>query len=107
MTTKGHIMTATPTITGPISEGTLRSEDLLPAFLNTLAALRPTDDLTNDRIAVADALLRISEDRDHWLASEVIIDLDDKINAALPYGWYFGANEGDGACFGIWAFPAL
>lgn len=98
-------MTTIPAITGSISSGTLRPQDLAPAFLSALEALAPhhsrlagwREDVT---YVVAD------EDPDtvtyYMRADETLLELGDAIDAALPEGYYFGANEGDGADYGIW-----
>ena len=97
-----------PAITGSVSHGTLRSEDLLPAFLATLFILDPKhDSMAVLRDEVDDVLARLAadplDDKANEDASELINEvLIDAINDALPRGWYFGANEGDGADFGVW-----
>lgn len=105
---------------GSLTHGTLRPEDLIPAFMSALDALanqnRYTgdgDELTLTRLngrvddllgalerALGDdhaAFYETSDCVDDYLA-----DLIDLLNAFAPRGHYFGAHEGDGSDFGFW-----
>jgi hypothetical protein len=107
-----------------VSEGTLRSEDLLVNFCNTLyelgkkrqakklwlegaALLEKIDEMEyqlrdtfidNEKRAALVALLDTSTEALMWVVDELF----DLLNANAPSGYYFGASEGDGACFGFW-----
>lgn len=104
-------MSNEPPIQGTVSHGTLRLEDLLPAFLDTLQALDAEQGAEHapevagilHDLATADMYGRRTEadERALW-AMEA---LDDAISAALPAGWHFGTTEGDGSDFGIWRSP--
>jgi hypothetical protein len=89
-----------PTITGVISEGTLRNSDLIPAFARVLATLDPNHPSGPEFVVQIEKIARTaawdSEEADFLLA-----DLQDGIAEAMPEGWHFGTHEGDGACFGI------
>ena len=87
---------------GVISEGTLLSDDLLDAFSGELRSLmgrlhigredrKRYVKLLHDCKMAVDALHR------------VVNDLEEALNELAPPYAYFGANEGDGACFGF--FP--
>jgi hypothetical protein len=93
---------------GSYSEATMRIEDLLPVFVAMLLsvgwarkgnALRHPDGRT---IVGCDDH---GFDGDHWcedcswLLNE---DIWDALNEHCPDGYYFGAHEGDGACYGVW-----
>jgi len=89
---------------GTISHGTMRSCDLIEAFLS---ALRDLDDSDPENIDEARAL-EIA-DREGWLndegqiaASEVVTELSDKLNEFAPSYGYFGAHPGDGSDYGFW-----
>ena len=107
-------------LTGSISQGTLRDEDLLPRFVDAI------DEILNDRITdtrrdspeevaevgrIHDFLgdwERRSASEDYWDGEEVGWDLDkvfDILDTLAPDGFYFGAHEGDGADFGFWPLP--
>lgn len=97
---------------GVISEGTLRTEDLLPAFADTLRDLcqsRPTNETTEAMALVeeADALASVEEwsADDAETARDVLAEMEHWIEEFAPFYTYFGTLEGDGACFGIW--PAM
>lgn len=86
---------------GTISEGTLRPEDLIPAYLSALDGIRLSK---AERKTVRD--VRYEWERsavDYDGADELIEDLTNIIDAHCPDYAYFGTSEGDGACFGVWA----
>jgi len=89
-----------------VSEGTLRPQDLIPAFFSTLKYLNEEDynDLLKEYPEFADIeeeLTPIQID----LVGEVLDDLYCRLNENAPQGTCFGAHEGDGALFGFWEFP--
>ena len=95
---------------GVISEGTLRPEDLIPAYLSVLEDIRLTKD---DRREVS----KIRRDFDAWdpdSEESTDVDLDNDPSVLVdelqtiaeryaPDYAYVGSLEGDGACFGVWA----
>lgn len=101
---------------GSVSTGTLRTEDLLRAFSDALADLRPigstaagseTACLIERASRLADALDDgdvIGEDRGEAEieAGEVVSELEDALQEHAPPFCYFGAHGGDGADFGFW-----
>ena len=90
---------------GSISTGTLRPEDLIPAFNNALTQMHDghycdIDEMMDDEAGNAaefgkqpsnDELQRRGVDR-----------LMDELQDACPPFVYFGTHEGDGADFGFW-----
>ena len=99
---------------GTLIHGTLRNEDLLPAFRNELHNLsegqhplvgqfdrtvetEPWLDWYSVDIRLADIA---PEDQEY--ASELVNDLMDALNEYAPDGYYFGSIEGDGSDFGFW-----
>ena len=89
--------------TGSVSTGTLRAQDLAPAFFDLLGDVNPylvgTEWWEQMRKDVARI---VASDGELDNADEIIARLDDEINAQLPEGFYFGTIEGDGSDFGIW-----
>lgn len=83
---------------GTLISGTMRDEDLGPAFLDVLEEIDP------DRAAEfrADWAEVVVADWEHEDATEAVFELFDALDAAAPYGVYFGATEGDGSDFGFW-----
>lgn len=88
---------------GVVSEGTLRTEDILPRFLDALGGVRLTRDewqtVRNVRHAVATA------DDAHWSSGDADVDLDDVttiMEAHCADFCLFGAHRDDGALFGVW-----
>ncbi len=87
---------------GSISHGTLRTEDLLSAFVRELKRSRLP---LAQRAAVNEAnqWLAMAEDkRDDNIGDELVIELIDVLDSYAPECCYFGAHEGDGADFGFW-----
>lgn len=106
-----------------LSHGTLRPEDLGPAFADELDRLREArvaPRATTERVPVdwvrevgdADRLLGEFEGLrqgrgEDWVAvegvGEVLDGLADALDRWAPPGFYFGASMGDGSDFGFWA----
>src|SRR5690606_1963818 len=88
---------------GTVIHGTLRTEDLVPAFLEELKALDPDRAAYYVERIPAEAL----EDEDHiwWQTGEamwMVEELFDILNEYAPPFCYFGSLEGDGSDFGFW-----
>lgn len=84
---------------GTISHGTMRAEDLVPAFASALAEFDPTHSLVIEANALEE------NERTDWDSEEIAGLLDELFDAlneyAPPYG-YFGAHPDDGADYGFW-----
>lgn len=105
---------------GSISEGTLRTQDLLPRFISVLQQAEPEHEAVLDYKAAWDAARVLSDWTDlgnenaedvleaigYWDSTQVGYLLNetvfDALNMVAPEGTYFGASEGDGASFGFW-----
>lgn len=89
---------------GTVSEGTLRTEDLISAFAGELEYYMKRLHLTRDQRKRFRELCRIANNE----ANEGLFDdgfvngLEDALNEIAPPYCYFGTLEGDGACFGFW-----
>ena len=95
---------------GSISHGTLRTEDLLPAFAYALGALAHNS-ISNTSVFKSEAMAEIwqgaidiinTPDDIHLDIHEVIDELQDALQEYCPTFVYFGTLEGDGADFGFW-----
>lgn len=96
---------------GSISSGTLRTEDLLSAFLSKyeeLASKRAYQRLRReykeffkeyDKIEDFDGLSDHSKEEASWLLNETLVE---SLNELAGPFFHFGAHEGDGADFGFW-----
>jgi len=98
---------------GTISHGTLRPQDLIPAFLEALRTLNPA---AYDQLMFGSghppipAYALEDEDAEWWHsedASWVLESLGDALDESAPEGHYFGAHEGDGSDFGFWPIDSL
>jgi hypothetical protein len=84
-----------------VIHGTLRNQDLIPAFLEAVLQLDPDTPIPEE-------LREVPQDNDdhEWWYTEtaywVLEHLDNKLNDHAPDGYYFGAHEGDGSDFGFW-----
>lgn len=95
-------------IVGTVIHGTLRPQDLIPAFLKALRLVDP--DEYAQRMAQPFGAIpawAIDEgDTCPWWDSDdacyLLESLTEALEAAAPEGWYFGAHPGDGSDFGFW-----
>jgi len=97
---------------GSISHGTLRTQDLLPAFLETLTALGgeiPKDLECTSHIEYWNwpslDTTACDDDDEFWVSEEASWDMEaltDALQTLCPPFVYFGTLEGDGADFGFW-----
>lgn len=95
---------------GTISEGTLRPEDLIPAYLSALEGLRLTKaERATVRLAQRECKRYASPVSNNSVYSlefddlDLVGDLTAILESHVPDYAYFGTLEGDGACFGVWA----
>jgi hypothetical protein len=109
-----------------VSSDTLRPQDLIRAFRNTLHFGWPTkhewlnveygitaetdlerwcNPVVGDPAASAGFLsTELEVERRHDDVGSLIADLLDALAEVAPAGCSFGAHPGDGACFGFWSF---
>jgi len=87
--------------TGTVSHGTLRPEDLIPAFYEELKRLNPIEAkiLAKGYNFVHGDMPLYPRDN-----QECVNDLIDLIDSLGPNGMYFGAHIGDGSDFGWWYY---
>ena len=99
-------LTAFPWI---VSCDTLKAEDLLPKFWTAaegLAVLLDRPQLLNPA-TLASLTKLVGEDSkeadwDDEEAAQTLEELHEALSEVAPAGFYFGSQEGDGACFGFW-----
>ena len=97
---------------GSISHGTLRTQDLLPVFLETFMALGgnvPADLECGSYIEYLNwpnpETTACDEDDKFWDSEDAMWDMEalmDGLNNLCPPFVYFGTLEGDGSDFGFW-----
>ena len=93
-----------------VSEGTLRPEDLIPAFLHALEARLDEVEVRGHDTAHMRRYIREIEERIETVpgyyetddANWDLAGLFDALNDYAPEGMRFGAHEGDGALYGFW-----
>lgn len=89
-----------------VSEGTLRPQDLIPAFLSILKSLNEEEHYRFLRTYpeasdIQEELTPMQEELSEEMLQELFCFLDEN----APKGMHFGAHEGDGALFGFWELP--
>ncbi len=85
---------------GSVSSGTMRHEDLIPAFVGVLEEMADEDDK-----AFLAEVAKHQETPDYYETPEANYDLEelfDRLNNHAPEGVYFGSHPGDGADYGYW-----
>tara|TARA_R110000787_G_scaffold110744_1_gene219424 strand:+ start:108 stop:518 length:411 start_codon:yes stop_codon:yes gene_type:complete len=92
-------MTDTNITIGTVIHGTLRDEDLLPAFADELARV------SNDSHPMLVEPGRMDAD-ENYTDADIIYDLMDALQEYAPSHVYFG-NTSDGSDFGWWPQDAL
>lgn len=91
-----------------ISTDTLRPSHLIPAFRDAISHIlnhpAPQKTCISDaqRSYARDLFARASEYGDK---EEHLLDLQAILEYLAPSGYYFGAHDDDGACFGFWPAP--
>ena len=108
---------------GTISSGTLRSNDIVPRFLQFLEthAKKRFDDIMSENLDLAQAykdrekkhiygnilLIERNKDNPYWESEqcfEMTDYLTDVICLLCPPGYYFGQNEGNASDFGFYPY---
>jgi hypothetical protein len=94
-------MTMQQTQFGTVLERTMRSEDLIPAFVDELKYLYGEDPIPENvakTIADADAVTDFDADETPLIVDELF----ESLNELAPAYGYFGAHPGDGSDYGFW-----
>jgi hypothetical protein len=81
---------------GSVSSGTMRSEDLIPAFEGALREVRGG---SAELVSLRRYTTSLSSDEEK---ANYVESLFDTLNDYAPPFCYFGAHEGDGAAYGCW-----
>jgi len=83
---------------GSISHATMRTEDLIPIFTNTLEQL-DTDKTYTDLINDARAITDFNGEDAYYILNERLFNA---LNTFSPPYCYFGGHPGDGSDYGFW-----
>ena len=84
-----------------ISHGTMRTQDLIPAFLDVI---RDTPEYVQVMNAIPSHAMEDKES-DWWDSDDaagLLESLFDTLDSYSPEGYYFGAHPGDGSDYGYW-----
>lgn len=98
----------TKQITGTISHGTMRPQDLIPSFLDALEAIAPDAyaQMMVSSFGPVPAYVYDEGDDSEWWDSDdagyLLESLFDALDENSPEGFYFGAHPGDGSDYGFW-----
>lgn len=89
---------------GSISHGTMRTQDLIPRFLEVLHKLDPATHDEIEQQVPADA--RATDIHEWWGSEDASYFLNESLfnalNECAPEGWYFGSHPADGSDYGFW-----
>ena len=89
-------------LNGTLIRATMRSQDLIPAFMS---AIRETAEYAQ-MLNVVPAYALEDDDAEYWDSEECSMllneELFDILNHYAPDGYYFGAHIGDGSDYGYW-----
>ncbi len=96
------VNTTKPFSLGSISTGTLKTEDLLPAFANALKIFDPLHATIKEAYELMATWGSGEENEEMELADAILDQLTSSLHDACPPFVYFGAHPGDGADFGFW-----
>lgn len=101
----------TPSIlVGTVISGTHRTQDLIPAFLETLQAVDPagyTQWAFTAPFGIVPGYAQEDPDSEWWSSDDAawtVEALIEALDAAAPAELYFGAHEADGADYGFWVY---
>lgn len=92
-------------IIGSVSSGTMREEDLIPAFMDCLEHFdKPHADSLRGELVEIEAIQNEDEKMEQmgYFLNESLFD---KLNEFAPPYFYFGSHPGDGADYGFWLCP--
>lgn len=88
---------------GTISFGTLRNEDLIPAFIDEILYYDKDNEFANHLSSVIHSETR--NESEYWQSEEASFDLEelfDILDSMAPDDMYFGSHPDDPADFGFW-----
>ncbi len=87
---------------GSVSHATMRSEDLIPAFLDCLESQRP---LRKEHRKLVREIRERMEAEQYFDSEDSHFDLEelfDVLGEYAPEYFYFGSHPGDGSDYGFW-----
>ena len=90
---------------GSVSHGTMRTEDLVPCFCDTLEIVAGDTLSDGQKRRLREIRLRLEAQEFYHKGEDVSEDMDwlfDTLTEVAPEGYYFGAHEGDGSDYGFW-----
>lgn len=91
---------------GTVIHGTMRTQDLIPAFLDVAQKIAPVE--YAQMVSAIPAYAFEDDDAEWWTSDEahyMLEELFDLLDRCAPEGCYFGAHEGDGSDYGFWEVP--
>jgi hypothetical protein len=95
------------TLHGTISHGTMRPQDLIPAFLDALSIVNPEgyEQYLLMPFGPIPSYAMEDDDSDWWESEDCVWTLEglfDALDECADEGYYFGAHPGDGSDYGFW-----
>lgn len=87
---------------GTVSSGTMRKEDLIPAFIDVLRHHNPDHELIAEYDALPDCEWNEMTEEQEEQTDCILEELFDALNEYAPPFCYFGAHLGNGSEYGFW-----
>lgn len=87
---------------GSVSHGTMRPEDLIPCFIDTI---RDQKRVSWKHRAILRTIEKNARSKNYFESERASYDLEtlfDLLNEYAPEGFYFGSHPGDGSDYGFW-----
>lgn len=103
-----YVKPAPEIVEGTVIEGTMRPEDLIPAFCNTLAHYGETERVQELEAEYREVFAALAHSELGGLDPQdddplnLLDALFDALNDIAPEGMYFGAHPGNGSDYGFW-----
>ena len=90
---------------GTLICGTMRLQDIIPAFLDAIRATVEYTQLLSLPFGAVPSHAIDDDDSDWWMSEDaecIYFSILDVLDAYAPKGYYFGAHIGDGSDYGYW-----
>ncbi|MCP4485581.1 MAG: hypothetical protein GY823_13660, partial [Flavobacteriaceae bacterium] len=88
-----------------VDYSSLRSQDLMPAFLELLKDI--DDDFVTETLCEIPYDAQLNDTHEFWdseTCAWIMDSIFDRLNEYTPEDYYFGAHEGNGSDFGVWQY---
>ncbi len=88
-----------------VDYSSLRSQDLIPAFLELLKGI--DDNFVTETLCEIPHDAQLDDSHEFWdseTCAWIMECIFDRLNEYTPEDYYFGSHEGNGSDFGVWKY---